>query len=118
MKHVILKSVLFSLPTSIFIGLTTSGDAMYKYKEKYGVWPDDNGTSVFTITTLLAIILLSIPIAIALYKDKENKGWIIALSLLSFLPFGTIMYAASLLWAIFSPKHVEKEAEKEIKNEE
>ncbi len=101
----IFKAIMFSLPSSIFIGLTASGGAMAKYKMIYGVWPDDSGIGIICIVVVfLAVVFLSMPIAIALHKDLKDKGWIIAMSLLSFLPFGIIMYLISLVWSVLAEK--------------
>lgn len=110
-----MKSILFALPTSLFLAISVSGDLLARngmYWDRY--W------SAFLIVLAVSAALISIPIALAQHSKTRNKGWIIALSVLCFLPFGVILYFISLVWALavyFAPVNIKtRRAKVEIVN--
>lgn len=53
----------------------------------------------------IVMFFINIPILIAWIHDKKHKGWITAMSLLSFIPFGTLLYFVALVCSICSPRN-------------
>lgn len=110
-----MKSILFALPTSLFLAISVSGDLL----ARTGIYWDGYW-SVFFIVLAVSAALISIPITLAQHSKTRNKGWIIALSVLCFLPFGVILYFISLVWALavyFAPVNIKtRRAKVEIVN--
>lgn len=90
-----MKSILFALPTSLFLAISVSGDLL----ARNGMYWDGYWNAFFTVLAVSAV-LISIPIALAQHSKTKNKGWIIALSVLCFLPLGVVLYLVSLVWAL------------------
>lgn len=90
-----MKSILFALPTSLFLAISVSGDLL----ARNGMYWDGYWNAFFTVLAVSAV-LISIPIALAQHSKTKNKGWIIALSVLCFLPLGVVLYLISLVWAL------------------
>lgn len=90
-----MKSILLALPTSLFLAISVSGDLLARNGMYWGgYW------NAFFIVLAVSAVLISIPIALALHSKTKNKGWIIALSVLCFLPLGVFLYLISLVWAL------------------
>lgn len=110
-----MKSILFALPTSLFLAISVSGDLL----ARNGMYWDGYWNAFFTVLAVSAV-LISIPIALAQHSKTKNKGWIIALSVLCFLPLGVVLYFISLVWALvvyFAPVNIKtRRAKVEIVN--
>lgn len=110
-----MKSILFALPTSLFLAISVSGDLL----ARNGMYWDGYWNAFFTVLAVSAV-LISIPIAMAQHSKTKNKGWIIALSVLCFLPLGVVLYLVSLVWALavyFAPVNIKtRRAKVEIVN--
>lgn len=110
-----MKSILFALPTSLFLAISVSGDLL----ARNGMYWDGYWSAFFTVLAVSAV-LISIPIALAQHSKTKNKGWIIALSVLCFLPLGVVLYFISLVWALavyFAPVNIKtRRAKVEIVN--
>ena len=89
------SALLFSILTSLLISISVSADLVTK-----GIIYQTEYLQYFILITLVSMVVLSIPITLSLYKDYKHNGWIICLSLLCFLPFGTVLYLISLIWSI------------------
>ena len=89
------KALLYPLPLTLFMALYTSGDLTYKLNLS-GV-----GTLfALVICLLFSMIMIAIPILLALYSDTKYKALIIFLDIMSFLPFGIVLYIISLFLGV------------------
>jgi hypothetical protein len=88
-------ALLFSLPTALLISISASADLVVKQ-----IIQPSEYMFYFIGITLIALICISIPGTIALYKHYRHEDWVTILALCCFLPFGTILYLISLIWAI------------------
>ena len=91
------KTMLYSFPASMLMAIDINADLLLKYGFKY------NGIQqleVLLILIGLGMCFVGIPIYLALSSEDKYKKWIIWLAALCFLPFGTILYFISLIWAI------------------
>lgn len=87
--------LLCSLPTSLLISISVSADLSLKQHIGYNEY-----LYYFIVMTLVSLIFLSVPVTIALHENYRYKGWIIGFALCCFLPFGTLLYLVSLVWAL------------------
>jgi hypothetical protein len=92
---IINKSILYSLPTSILFAIHINANLILKYGTNYA-----NPILALLLLWLLSTCFIGLPIYLALNSKSKHKGWIVGLAVLCFLPFGTLLYFISLIWAI------------------
>ena len=104
MKNTIIKSLIYSAPIALLFAIMNANDMALQLED----YPRYMYYSIHDLYLICLFILfgiscvfLSIPIAITLKSNSKNKGWIIFLAMICFVPFGVIFYLTSLIWAIF-----------------
>ncbi len=89
------KALLYPIPLTLFMALYTSGALTYKLNLS------GTGTLFALIICLLfSMIMIAIPILLALYSDTKYKALIIVLDVMSFLPFGIVLYIISVILGV------------------
>ena len=91
------KTILYSLPTSIFFTISINADLIMKYGVDYA-----NPIIALLLLWCLSTCFIGLPIYLALSSETKYKSYIILLSVLCFLPFGKILYLVALIWAIIA----------------
>lgn len=83
------KSILYALPATIFISLDINASVFL-----------NTGHSASIHVWLIVLLLIACPIYLGLTSKSKHKNWIVWLAALCFLPFGTIFYIVSFIWAL------------------
>ena len=103
MKNILIKSLLYAMPIALLFAIMGAPDVALQLKHyyKYTYYSiNDLYLICFFVLFGISCVLLSLPIMLSLKSNSKNKGWIIFLATICFLPFGVIFYLASLIWAI------------------
>mgnify|MGYP003303141655 CR=1 FL=1 len=104
MKNTIIKSLICSAPIALLFAVMNANDIALQLEDypRY-MYYSIHDLYLICLFVLFGIscVFLSIPIAITLKSNSKNKGWIIFLAMMCFVPFGVVFYLTSLIWAIF-----------------